>query len=153
MHALLPASPRILQWRHNECHVISNHLCLNCLLKHLFWHRSRKKPKLSVTGLCDRWIPLTKGQSTWYFSLCARRINWIASWISNNILIIMIPFMYVTWTSHFLKSQVNGLIKSPRITGGLIDCYPRPVLAFGYCRCLRLSVCVSVRPSVRLCVR
>ena len=26
--------------------------------------------------------------------------------------------------------------------------YPRPVLAFGYCRCLRLSVCVSVRPSV-----
>ena len=23
--------------------------------------------------------------------------------------------------------------------------YPRPVLAFGYCRCLRLSVCVSVR--------
>ena len=23
--------------------------------------------------------------------------------------------------------------------------YPRPVLAFGYCRCLRLSVCVSIR--------
>ena len=30
----------------------------------------------------------------------------------------------------------------------LIMCfYPRPVLAFGYCRCLRLSVC----PSVRVC--
>ena len=27
------------------------------------------------------------------------------------------------------------------------DFYPRPVLAFGYCRCLRLSVC----PSVRVC--
>ena len=26
--------------------------------------------------------------------------------------------------------------------------YPRPVLAFGYCRCLRLCVCVSVCPSV-----
>ena len=26
--------------------------------------------------------------------------------------------------------------------------YPRPVLAFGYCRCLRLSVCPPVRPSV-----
>ena len=26
--------------------------------------------------------------------------------------------------------------------------YPRPVLAFGYCRCLRLSVCVCVRPGV-----
>ena len=27
--------------------------------------------------------------------------------------------------------------------------YPRPVLAFGYCRCLRLSVCVSVCVCVR----
>ena len=27
--------------------------------------------------------------------------------------------------------------------------YPRPVLAFDYCRCLRLSVCPPVRPSVR----
>ena len=26
--------------------------------------------------------------------------------------------------------------------------YPRPVLAFGYCRCLRLSVCVSVCASI-----
>ena len=25
--------------------------------------------------------------------------------------------------------------------------YPRPVLAFGYCRCLRVCVCVSVRQS------
>ena len=29
--------------------------------------------------------------------------------------------------------------------------YPRPVLAFGYCRCLRLSVCVSVLPSICVC--
>ena len=28
--------------------------------------------------------------------------------------------------------------------------YPRPVLAFGYCRCLRLSVCPSGRPIVVL---
>ena len=31
-------------------------------------------------------------------------------------------------------------------------CYPRPVLAFGYCRCLRLCVCVSVCSCVRVCV-
>ena len=30
--------------------------------------------------------------------------------------------------------------------------YPRPVLAFGYCRCLRLCVCVSICLSVCLCV-
>ena len=29
-----------------------------------------------------------------------------------------------------------------------VNFYPRPVLAFGYCRCLRLSVCVCVRPCV-----
>ena len=29
--------------------------------------------------------------------------------------------------------------------------YPRPVLAFGYCRCLRLCVCVSVCPCVCVC--
>ena len=31
--------------------------------------------------------------------------------------------------------------------------YPRPVLAFGYCRCLRLSVCPSVRPCNHVLVR
>ena len=31
---------------------------------------------------------------------------------------------------------------------GLFTFYPRPVLAFGHCRCLRLSVCVCVRPCV-----
>ena len=29
-----------------------------------------------------------------------------------------------------------------------LDFYLRPVLASGYCRCLRLSVCVSVRQSL-----
>ena len=33
----------------------------------------------------------------------------------------------------------NGIILA-------VDFYPRPVLAFGYCRCLRLSVCVR-QPS------
>ena len=35
-------------------------------------------------------------------------------------------------------------------TEHFIGFYPRPVLAFGYCRCLRLCVCVCV--SVRMCV-
>ena len=34
----------------------------------------------------------------------------------------------------------------------LYNFYPRPVLAFGYCRCLRLCVCVCVCLSVCLCV-
>ena len=38
---------------------------------------------------------------------------------------------------HFMFAALN-----------LVHFYPRPVLAFGYCRCLRLSVCVCVRPCV-----
>ena len=40
---------------------------------------------------------------------------------------------------------------NPNITCLIQFYYPRPVLAFGYCRCLRLSVYVSVRPSVCVC--
>ena len=38
-----------LQWCHKECNGISNHQHLDCLLNHLFRHRS----KLQVTGLCE----------------------------------------------------------------------------------------------------
>ena len=41
-----------LQWRHNECHGISNHQPLDCSLNRLFGRRSKKTSKLRVTGLC-----------------------------------------------------------------------------------------------------
>ena len=40
-----------------------------------------------------------------------------------------------------------GLVRNRNLLGhndNILYFYPRPVLAFGYCRCLRLSVCVSV---------
>ena len=42
-----------LQWRHNECDVVSNHRRLDCLLSRLFRHRSKKTSKLRITGLCE----------------------------------------------------------------------------------------------------
>ena len=42
-----------LQWRHNERDGVSNHRCLSCLLNRLFRRRSKKTPKISVTGLCE----------------------------------------------------------------------------------------------------
>ena len=53
-----------LRWRHNGRDGVSNHQPHDCLLNRLFRHRSKKTPKLRVTGLCvgDRWIPRTKGQ-------------------------------------------------------------------------------------------
>ena len=48
-----------LQWRHNEHNGVSNHGCLDCLLNHLFRRRSKKTPKLRVTGLCEGNSPVT----------------------------------------------------------------------------------------------
>ena len=42
-----------LQWCNNECHVILNHCCLDCLLNRFFRRRSRKTPTPRVTGLCE----------------------------------------------------------------------------------------------------
>ena len=40
------------RWRHNGCDSVSNHQPHHCLLNRLFRRRSKKTPKLRVTGLC-----------------------------------------------------------------------------------------------------
>ena len=54
-----------LQWRHNEHDGVSNHWHIDCLLKHLFRHRSKKTSKLRVTGLCEGNSSLRKGPVIW----------------------------------------------------------------------------------------
>ena len=56
-----------LHWRHNERDSVSNHQLHGCLLNRLFRRRSKKTPKLHVTGLCVGTSPgpvnsPTKGQ-------------------------------------------------------------------------------------------
>ena len=41
-----------LQWRHNGSDSVSNHQLHDCFLNRRFRHRSKKIPKLRVTGLC-----------------------------------------------------------------------------------------------------
>ena len=41
-----------LQWRHNEHDSVLNHQPHDCLINRLFRRRSKKTPKLRVTGLC-----------------------------------------------------------------------------------------------------
>ena len=48
-----------LQWRHNEHDGVSNHRRRDCLLNCLFRRRSKKRPKLHVTGLCEGNSPVT----------------------------------------------------------------------------------------------
>ena len=61
-HASTPGlheMPRSLQWCHNEREGISNHQPHHCLLNRLFRSRSKKTPKLRVTGLCAGNSPVT----------------------------------------------------------------------------------------------
>ena len=41
-----------LRWRHNGRDSVSNHQPHGCFVNRLFRHRSKKTPKLRVTGLC-----------------------------------------------------------------------------------------------------
>ena len=50
-----------LQWRHNERDGVSHHWRIYRLLKILFMHRSKKTPKLRVTGLCEGNPPVSGG--------------------------------------------------------------------------------------------
>ena len=59
---VLHRSSDALQWCHDERDGVSNHRCPDCLLNRLFRHRSKRTPKLCVTGLCEGNSPVTKGQ-------------------------------------------------------------------------------------------
>ena len=48
-----------LQWRRNGHDSVSNHQPQDCLLNRLFRRRSKKTPKLHVTGLCAGNSPIT----------------------------------------------------------------------------------------------
>ena len=53
------------------------------------------------------------------------------------------PHVTVTFKSQYVL-VIDALSFSANEKCQMQIFYPRPVLAFGYCRCLRLSVCVSV---------
>ena len=50
-----------LQWRHNERGGVSNHRRRDCFPNHMFKRRSKKTPKLRVTGLCEGNPPVAGG--------------------------------------------------------------------------------------------
>ena len=51
-----------LQWRHKERDGVSNHQLYDCLLNRLLRRKSKKTPKIRVTGLSEGNSPVTKGQ-------------------------------------------------------------------------------------------
>ena len=94
------------------------------------------------------------------FAWCAG-LNWIGSYVYvDRADCDMQGFFYqifsAIWTYGYFEFISEGKFvgKHSKLDNFLLTdsilClfYPRPVLAFGYCRSLRLSVCLSVCPSV-----
>ena len=81
--------------------------------------------------------------------------KWMFShwWASVHVRLPVHSWCMVHWLWGRYLTGYDCLIRTTRIRVCIWDyndasCfYPGPVLAFGYCRCLRLSVC----PSVRVC--
>ena len=90
--------PITLQWRHNERVGVSNHQHRDCLINRLFKRRSKKTPKLCVTGLWGGNSPVTgefpaqrpsnaENVSIWWRHHCYRS----CAYIRNTDLAITVP--------------------------------------------------------------
>ena len=81
-----------LQWRHNGCHGVSNHQPHHCLLIRLFRRRSKKTPKLRVTGLRAGNSPVTgefpaqKASNAENVSIWWRHHAWVVPRVWNRSL-------------------------------------------------------------------
>ena len=69
---MIPCKELSLQWRHNGPDGVSNHQPHDCLLKRLFRRRSKKTPKLRVTGLCEGEFPAQMASNTENISILWR---------------------------------------------------------------------------------
>ena len=69
-------------------------------------------------------------------------LHWVLSQVSFTLM-VLIEF-YPRCFFFMLMASITFCPRCLFIRMSPIHFYPRPALAFGYCRCLRLSVCVSV---------
>ena len=73
---------------------VSNHRRPDCLLYHLFRRRSKKTPKLRITGLCERNSPVNDG----FPSQSTSNVEYISIW----------------WYHHGQRGDVSISLKQPR---------------------------------------
>ena len=109
-HDQTPVFP--LQWRHKECHDVTNHRHLNCLLSRLVRCTSKKTSKLCVTGLCEGNPPVTGG----FPSQMASNSENVSIWWRQHMLYICIfvwyksleyPDMYV-FRGNYIYVMIGG---------------------------------------------
>ena len=108
------------------------------LLKVIQWHVAWRHNALHYLHHC--WLASIQNYD---FHLTKILLETLKIWVNKCV--------FEKYTVEITAASLRGkLIENGTLWKECILC-PRPVLAFGYCRCLRLSVCVSARPSVCVC--
>ena len=99
-----------LQWRHNGRDGVSNHQPRQCLLNCLLRRRSKKTPKLRVTGLCA-WnspvtgeFPIQMASNAEDVSIWWLHHDWLRKWP------VAWPPQAITWTKVDLSSVRSHVI-------------------------------------------
>ena len=125
----------------------------------LFRLTSKKTPEHSITGPLCRNPLITSGflsqrcGNTVFPYNVRYNVQKRLSWIGVDPILwchIMTPEAINQKTPLKWESDIPRLLWKDSLK--LFVFYPRPVLAFGYCRCLRLSVCVCVSVCLSVCV-
>ena len=96
-----------LQWRHNGRDGVPNHQPKDCLLNRLFWRRSKKIPKLRVTGLCAGNSPVT-GE---FPAQMASNAENVSIWWRHHV--SSIPHGYITGTEATIRLSLSVSMKQP----------------------------------------
>ena len=137
-----------LRWRHNGHDGVSNHQPHHCLLNLLFGCRSKKTPKIRVTGLCAGKSPESGELPAEMASNAENASIW---WRHHE-------FQRLRVTSNLISQLLDTDVQYP-----FIQCVcPRSLLALQSCfnmvrdqrwphwikgRCISVYVCLSVRAS------
>ena len=125
-----------LQWRHDERVGVSNQQPHDCLHNRVFRRRSKKIPKLHVTGFCQRNSPVTgefpaqRASNSERVSIWWRRhdmiepsthpwplssVNAPISWTTWTLYFHIEQFFYIPWTNAILQ-QPSSLMNQLRIS-------------------------------------
>ena len=87
-----------LRWRHNGRDGVSNHQPYDCLLNRLFRRRSKKTPKLRVTGLCAGNSP---GTGEFPAQMASNEENVSISWRHHVLIAVMKSTCCSGWSGQY----------------------------------------------------
>ena len=143
-------SQRLVMWSFD----VFFDLCLNIRLSKQSWGWGFEMPSRSLWHHCNEATAIYTSAKVSWLSLDNKKSldpHWLDIYPTTSHInldgftLLAQPTRYSTFENRLYRIQ-KILSKSAM---GYVEphFYPRPVLAFGYCRCLRLSVC----PSVRVC--